>query len=105
MLTLPPSFPGMIEGGGSPYPSSTNLTMPSPGPRQWPGSPSVPGPSPVSSTRHATAQSPGGHPALHSPHGKHATRHRLGSTVPGIGIRSKLQWWNFVCVERHLYSL
>lgn len=60
---------GMIEGGGSPYPSSTNLTMPSPGPRQWPGSPSVPGPSPVSSTRHATAQSPGGHPALHSPHG------------------------------------
>ena len=59
---------GMVDGGGSPYPSS-NLTMPSPGARPWPGSPSVPGPSPVSSSRHAMAHSPG-HLALHSPHGK-----------------------------------
>lgn len=48
---------GMVDGG-SPF------TMPSPGTRNWPGSPSVQGPSPVS--RHGTATSPG-HPALHSP--------------------------------------
>lgn len=47
----------MVDGG-SPF------TMPSPGTRNWPGSPSVQGPSPVS--RHGTATSPG-HPALHSP--------------------------------------
>ena len=53
---------GMVEGG-SPYPSSS-LAMPSPGARNWPGSPSVPGPSPAS--RHGMAHSPA-HPALHSP--------------------------------------
>ncbi|KAK3096722.1 hypothetical protein FSP39_002661 [Pinctada imbricata] len=47
---------------GSPF-TSSGLAMPSPGQRNWPNSPSVPGPSPAS--RHA-AHSPG-HPALHSP--------------------------------------
>ena len=52
---------GMVEGG-SPFPN-TNLTMPSPGARNWPGSPSMPGPSPAS--RHMV-HSPG-YQALHSP--------------------------------------
>ncbi|XP_014787686.1 mediator of RNA polymerase II transcription subunit 14 [Octopus bimaculoides] len=47
----------MVDGG-SPF------TTPSPGTRNWLGSPSAQGPSPVS--RHGTATSPG-HPALHSP--------------------------------------
>jgi len=65
--------------GGSPFPASSSLAMPSPGQRNWPNSPSVPGPSPAS--RHGTATSPG-HPALHSPqtqskdgeHGKSGNR-------------------------------
>lgn len=53
--------------GGSPYPSSTSgISMPSPATQQWPGSPSMPRPSPVGRSL-GTAQSPGGHPALHSP--------------------------------------
>ena len=51
----------MVEGG-SPY-TNANLTMPSPGARNWPASPSMPGPSPAS--RH-TVNSPG-YQALHSP--------------------------------------
>ncbi|XP_046582734.1 mediator of RNA polymerase II transcription subunit 14-like isoform X2 [Haliotis rubra] len=57
--------PSMVEGG-SPYPSSS-LAMPSPNPRNWPGSPSVQGPSPAS---HHMVASPG-HPALHSPQTQH----------------------------------
>ncbi|XP_064603828.1 mediator of RNA polymerase II transcription subunit 14-like [Liolophura sinensis] len=53
----------MVEGANSPYPSS-GLAMPSPGARNWPGSPSVAGPSPAS--RHGLAMSPG-YSALHSP--------------------------------------
>lgn len=54
---------------GSPFaaPTSTgNLSMSSPAPGAWPGSPSVPRPSPRPG---GTAQSPGSssHPALHSP--------------------------------------
>ncbi|XP_013410599.1 mediator of RNA polymerase II transcription subunit 14 [Lingula anatina] len=50
---------GMLEGG-SPY-HGGGLVTPSPGPRNWPGSPSP-------ASRHGTAHSPGaGHQALHSP--------------------------------------
>ncbi|XP_060079924.1 mediator of RNA polymerase II transcription subunit 14-like [Ylistrum balloti] len=56
-------FMGSQGMEGSPF-ASSGLAMPSPGQRNWPNSPSVPGPSPVS--RHGTATSPG-HPALHSP--------------------------------------
>ena len=52
-----------VGDSGSPYPS-TSLAMPSPGQRNWPNSPSVPGPSPAS--RHGTVPSPS-HPSLHSP--------------------------------------
>ncbi|KAL5011139.1 hypothetical protein ScPMuIL_013444 [Solemya velum] len=53
---------GMVEGG-SPF-TGSNLAMPSPGTRNWPGSPSMQGPSPAS--RHPNAASPG-YPGLHSP--------------------------------------
>lgn len=50
----------------SPFPSSQSMT--SPAASNWPGSPSVPRPSPV-----RPGQSPGGHPALHSPQTDHKT--------------------------------
>ncbi|XP_076370105.1 mediator complex subunit 14 isoform X1 [Tachypleus tridentatus] len=55
--------------GGSPFPPSNSagsLSLSSPAPGGWPGSPSVPRPSPRPL---GAAQSPGssGHPALHSP--------------------------------------
>ncbi|KAL4233347.1 Mediator of RNA polymerase II transcription subunit 14 [Mactra antiquata] len=55
--------PQGMGDSGSPYPN-TSLAMPSPGQRNWPNSPSLQGPSPVS--RHGMAASPG-HPTLHSP--------------------------------------
>lgn len=63
--------------GGSPFaaPTSTsNLSMSSPAPGAWPGSPSVPRPSPRPT---GTAQSPGSsnHPALHSPQAGALTDH------------------------------
>ncbi|XP_070537690.1 mediator of RNA polymerase II transcription subunit 14-like isoform X2 [Ptychodera flava] len=51
--------------GGSPYPN-IGITMPSPGTRNWPGSPSLPGPSPVA--RLGMVHSPG-NPMMHSPGG------------------------------------
>mgnify|MGYP007091357196 CR=1 FL=1 len=53
-----------LGDSGSPYPS-TSLAMPSPGQRNWPNSPSVQGPSPVS--RHGMGVASPGHPTLHSP--------------------------------------
>lgn len=70
--------------GGSPYPSNQSvgsLSMSSPAASQWPGSPSVSRPSPVSRS-HGTAQSPGGHPALHSPQNDHKM---LGGWQGGSG--------------------
>ncbi|KAI0224052.1 Mediator of RNA polymerase II transcription subunit 14 [Lamellibrachia satsuma] len=56
---------GMLEGVGSPFASgSATLAMPSPGVRNWPASPSMPGPSPVS--RPGGMLSPA-HTAMHSP--------------------------------------
>lgn len=51
---------------GSPFPSSQSMN--SPAASNWPGSPSVPRPSPA-----RPGQSPGGHPALHSPQADHKT--------------------------------
>ena len=62
---------------GSPYPN-TSLAMPSPGQRNWPNSPSVQGPSPVS--RHGMA-SPG-HPTLHSPQTQVKDEHGKSTGVP-----------------------
>lgn len=57
--------PGHTDG--SPFPSSQSMT--SPAASNWPGSPSVPRPSPA-----RPGQSPGtGHPALHSPQADHKT--------------------------------
>uniref|UniRef100_T1J569 Mediator of RNA polymerase II transcription subunit 14 n=1 Tax=Strigamia maritima TaxID=126957 RepID=T1J569_STRMM len=67
-----PSPAGAFMGhpeGGSPYPSS-GLSMPSPATQQWPRSPSMPRPSPGGRNL-GTVQSPGSHPALHSPQGEH----------------------------------
>ena len=62
---LIPCFFLGITDSGSPYPPM-GLAMPSPGSRQWPGSPSMPGPSPVQ--RFGMAQSPGSMGATtHSP--------------------------------------
>ncbi|KAL3884058.1 hypothetical protein ACJMK2_030281 [Sinanodonta woodiana] len=55
--------PQGIAESSSPY-TGGNLAMPSPGNRNWPNSPSVPGPFPASC--HSAATSPG-HPTLHSP--------------------------------------
>ncbi|XP_038050987.1 mediator of RNA polymerase II transcription subunit 14-like [Patiria miniata] len=53
----------LSENANSPYPSM-GLAMPSPGQRNWPASPSVPGPSPIN--RYGVAHSPG-MAASHSP--------------------------------------
>ncbi|XP_071034254.1 mediator of RNA polymerase II transcription subunit 14 isoform X1 [Parasteatoda tepidariorum] len=73
--------------GGSPFAapaSAGNLSMSSPAPGAWPGSPSVPRPSPRPT---GTAQSPGSsnHPALHSPQAISASDH---SKAPGVSAIS-----------------
>ena len=54
---------GISDNANSPYPNM-GLAMPSPGQRNWPASPSVPGPSPIG--RYGVAHSPG-MAATHSP--------------------------------------
>ncbi|KAG1686097.1 Mediator of RNA polymerase II transcription subunit 14 [Nymphon striatum] len=77
-------IPGHTDGG-SPFPSSY-ATMPSPSIR-WPGSPSVPGPSPAS--RGGMAPSPGGsHFALQSPQAGNASDHTSISTPRILPQRS-----------------
>lgn len=51
---------------GSPFPSSQSMA--SPAASNWPGSPSMPRPSPA-----RPGQSPGGHPIMHSPQADHKT--------------------------------
>lgn len=77
------SFIGQQSHGdaGSPFAapaSAGNLSMSSPAPGAWPGSPSVPRPSPRPT---GTAQSPGSsnHPALHSPQAGGLTDHSKAS--------------------------
>lgn len=54
---------GLGHTDGSPFPSSS---MTSPAASNWPGSPSMPRPSPA-----RPGQSPGGHPIMHSPQADH----------------------------------
>ncbi|XP_055926040.1 mediator of RNA polymerase II transcription subunit 14-like isoform X1 [Argiope bruennichi] len=79
------SFIGQQSHGdaGSPFAapaSAGNLSMSSPAPGAWPGSPSVPRPSPRPT---GTAQSPGSssHPALHSPQAGGLSDHSKTSGV------------------------
>ena len=86
------SVAAMLDGTGSPYPSA-GLIMPSPGQRNWPGSPSVPGPSPAS--RMGMAPSPS-HPALYSPQpgtSKDGEHGKLGKHKPSH--------WCFVLFFQH----
>lgn len=55
---------GLGHTDGSPFPSSQSMT--SPAASNWPGSPSMPRPSPA-----RCGQSPGGHPIMHSPQADH----------------------------------
>lgn len=57
------SGPGTGQVG---TPGTSGLSIASPATQQWPGSPSIPRPSPVGGRGFGSVQSPG-HPALHSP--------------------------------------
>ncbi|KAK5650997.1 hypothetical protein RI129_002026 [Pyrocoelia pectoralis] len=60
---------------GSPFPSSQSMT--SPAASNWPGSPSMPRPSPA-----RPGQSPGGHPIMHSPQSDHKIGVHLSRVLP-----------------------
>ncbi|KAK4883568.1 hypothetical protein RN001_006887 [Aquatica leii] len=61
---------------GSPFPSSSQ-SMTSPAASNWPGSPSMPRPSPA-----RPGQSPGGHPIMHSPQSDHKIGVHLSRVLP-----------------------
>ncbi|KAI4459735.1 mediator complex subunit [Holotrichia oblita] len=66
-------MPGHIDG--SPFPSSQSMA--SPAASNWPGSPSMPRPSPA-----RPGQSPGNHPIMHSPQADHKTGSHLSRVLP-----------------------
>ncbi|KAJ3641158.1 hypothetical protein Zmor_027675 [Zophobas morio] len=69
------SFMATGHTDGSPFPSSQGLA--SPAASNWPGSPSMPRPSPA-----RPGQSPGGHPIMHSPQSDLKTGGHLSRVLP-----------------------
>lgn len=61
---------------GSPFPPSSQ-SMTSPAASNWPGSPSMPRPSPA-----RPGQSPGGHAVMHSPQSEHKSGVHLSRVLP-----------------------
>lgn len=59
---------------GSPFPSSQSMA--SPAASNWPGSPSMPRPSPA-----RPGQSPGNHPIMHSPQADHKTGNSVQTVI------------------------
>ncbi|GIY68947.1 mediator of RNA polymerase II transcription subunit 14 [Caerostris extrusa] len=89
-----PAFMGQHGDAGSPFAapaSAGNLSMSSPAPGAWPGSPSVPRPSPRPT---GTAQSPGSssHPALHSPQAGTLADHTKAAGISSTSSRAHCSW-------------